>query len=462
MSDLTASLRIRAETSPADPNIMRFVLERDVQAGAQATFSDADAAQGAPLAETLFAIAGVKMIDVAGAVVAVVKAADSDWDTLKRPIADALRSSVQRSAAPLGLVAKAVGQARTDSEIRLAVQEVLDRQANPAIARHGGNVSVIDVRDGVISILMSGGCQGCASSAATLRGGVEKMIRAAVPEVRDIIDATDHSAGKTPYYGAARGNEPQPERPFPYRPIPAEAITREDDQFLISPDYLAPRLGMDVETLRAGLRSGEVISRSEAGTGVDAGKTRLIIRSSHRVWAGEIAADGTAREIPAPRAAAMAAVAGSVLRDRIRSYLANLPAADVPTTYGKLAHAMGLYLPGSIAKVTQALDATMVEDAENGAPFLASLVVSKVGHGNVAKGFLQQARVLGRGPGFGEDDRAYYKREFTGAVAMVTAISRGGPATGHTPASEKMARPMVLTQSEPSELLGVAGPKTAD
>jgi len=257
------------------------------------------------------------------------------------------------------------------------------------------------------------------------------MIRAALPEVRDIIDATDHSAGKTPYYGTGLGDEPQPERPFLYRPVPAGAITYEDGQFLISPDYLAPRLGMDVETLRAGLSSGEVVSRSEAGTGVDEGKTRLIIRSSHRVWAGEIAADGTAREIPAPRAATKAAEAGSALRDRIRAHLANLPAADVPMTYGKLAGAMGLYLPGSIAKVTQALEATMVEDAENGAPFLASLVISKVGQGNVAKGFLEQARALGRGPGFGEDDRAYHKREFAGAVAMVAAISRGEPATGH-------------------------------
>ena len=437
MSDLTASLRIRAETSVADPHSMRFVLDRDVQDGALATFPNAITAQGAPLAEALFAIAGVKMVDVSGAVVAVLKTVDSNWNTLKRLIADAIRSSLAQSTAPLGSLAKAVEQIRTDAEIRLAVQEVLDRQANPAIARHGGNVSVIDVRDGVASILMSGGCQGCASSAATLRGGVEKMIRAAVPEVRDIIDATDHSAGKTPYYGAARGDEPQPERPFRYRPVPADAITREDYQFLISPDYLAPRLGMDVETLRAGLRSGEVVSRSEAGTGVDAGKTRLIIRSSHRVWAGEIAADGTAREIPAPRAATKAAAVGSALRHRIRAYLANLPSADVPTTYGKLAGAMGLYLPGSIAKVTQALEATMVEDAENGAPFLASLVVSKVGHGNVAKGFLQQARVLGRGPGFGEDDRAYYKREFAGAVAMVTAISRGGPATGDEASNDR-------------------------
>jgi len=178
---------------------------------------------------------------------------------------------------------------------------------------------------------------------------------------------------------------------------------REEDQFLISPDYLAPRLRIDAETLRAGLRSGEVVSQSETGTGADAGRTRLITRSRSRVWAAEIASDGSA------------------LRDRIRAHLVSFSPADVPMTYGKLARAMGLYAPGSIAKVTKALESTMVEDAEHGAPFLASLVVSKVGQGNAAKGFLQRAHALGRGPDFGEDDRTYHQREFTAAGAMLTA-----------------------------------------
>ncbi|MFT4792498.1 MAG: Fe-S cluster biogenesis protein NfuA [Paracoccaceae bacterium] len=420
MSDLTAPPRIRAEASVADPHSMRFVLDRDVQKGAMATFSDAAAAQGAPLAEALFAIAGVKMVDVSGAVVAVIKTDDSDWSALKRPIADALRTVMAQSAAALGLGAKTFGQARTDAEIRAAVQEVLDRQANPSIASHGGHVSVTDVADGVVSMLMSGGCQGCASSAATLRGGVERMIRAAIPEVRDIIDVTDHAAGETPFYSVDAGDAQQPKRPLLYRPVPPDAILREDDQFFISPDYLAPRLGMDPETLRAGLLSGEVVSQSEVGAGADAGKTRLIIRSSRRVWAAEISADGAAHEVPAPRAATAAAAAGSMLRDRIRAHLAGLSAADVPLTYGTLARAMGLHAPGSIAKVTQALEATMVEDAGNRAPFLASLVVSKVGQGYVAKGFLEQARALGRGPGVGEDDQVYHQREFIGAVAMLT------------------------------------------
>jgi Fe-S cluster biogenesis protein NfuA len=419
MSDLTAPLRIRAETSPGDPHSMRFVLDRDVQDSALANFPDAAAAQGAPLAEALFAISGVKMVDVSGPVVAVVKTDDSNWGDLKRLIADALRVSVAQSSAPLGQSARTSGKARSNGEILLAVQEVLDRKANPAIAAHGGHVSVTEVKDGVVSMLMSGGCQGCAASAATLRGGVEKMIRAAVPEVRDIIDVTDHGAGETPYYSSGPSDEQQPKRPLLYRPVPPDAIMREDDQFLISPDYLAPRLGMDLETLRAAMQSGEVVSQSETGTEADVGKTRLIMRSSRRVWAAEIAADGTAHEIPAPRAAAKAATASSELRDGIRAHLTGLSAADLPMTYGQLARAMGLYMPGSIGKVTQALEATMVLDVENDAPFLASLVVSKVGQGNAAKGFFQQARVLGRGPGFGEDEQAYHQREFNGAVAIL-------------------------------------------
>jgi len=418
MSEPAVLLRIRSESSPADPHSLRFVVERDVQGGTGATFANAAAAQGAPLALALFAIAGVEKLDVAGAVVTVLKAADRDWVDLKPAIAQAIRDTIARSVAPLGQVAKAVGQVRTDDEIRAALQEVLDRQANPAIASHGGHVSVTDVRDGVVSMRMSGGCQGCASSAATLRGGVENMIRAAVPEVRAIIDVTDHAAGATPYYSAAPDGPAAEKRPLLYRPVPPDAIMWEEGQFLISPDYLAPRLGMDAQTLRAALQSGEVVSQSESGTGADSGKTRLIMRSSQRVWAAEIAADGTAHEIPAPRAAIKAAAAGTALRDRIRAHLIGLSAADVPLTYGQLARDLGLFMPGSIAKVTQALEATMVEDAESGAPFLAALVVSKVGDG-ATRGFHQQARALGHGPADGESDSAYHRREFRSASSLL-------------------------------------------
>ena len=82
-----------------------------------------------------------------------------------------------------------------------AVQEVLDRQINPGVGSHGGMVTLVDVRDGAAYLRFGGGCQGCAAVDVTLKHGVETAIRAAVPQVTAIVDATDHAAGTNPYYG---------------------------------------------------------------------------------------------------------------------------------------------------------------------------------------------------------------------------------------------------------------------
>ncbi|HEV7587747.1 MAG TPA: NifU family protein [Longimicrobium sp.] len=80
------------------------------------------------------------------------------------------------------------------------VQRVLDELVNPRIAAHGGAVELVDVTDDTIYVRMSGGCQGCSASAATLRQGVERMVKDEVPEVRDVVDLTDHESGANPYY----------------------------------------------------------------------------------------------------------------------------------------------------------------------------------------------------------------------------------------------------------------------
>lgn len=82
------------------------------------------------------------------------------------------------------------------------VREVLDDQVNPAIASHGGAISLVDVQGTEIYLEMSGGCQGCAMSRLTLRQGVERMLRQAVPEITAVHDITDHASGVNPYFEA--------------------------------------------------------------------------------------------------------------------------------------------------------------------------------------------------------------------------------------------------------------------
>ena len=84
-------------------------------------------------------------------------------------------------------------------EIADKVRDVLASQVNPAIAAHGGMISLVDVEETDVYVEMSGGCQGCALSRMTLRQGVERMLREAVPELTAVHDVTDHSSGENPY-----------------------------------------------------------------------------------------------------------------------------------------------------------------------------------------------------------------------------------------------------------------------
>jgi Fe/S biogenesis protein NfuA len=83
------------------------------------------------------------------------------------------------------------------------IRTVLDRQINPAVAGHGGRAELVGVTDaGVVSLRLSGGCQGCGQAAATLRNGIEVALREHIPEITEIVDVTDHAAGENPYITA--------------------------------------------------------------------------------------------------------------------------------------------------------------------------------------------------------------------------------------------------------------------
>lgn len=80
------------------------------------------------------------------------------------------------------------------------VTQLLDQAINPALGSHGGYATLVGVDGEVVYVTMGGGCQGCAASAATLREGIRRSILDAIPEVTDVVDATDHTAGENPFY----------------------------------------------------------------------------------------------------------------------------------------------------------------------------------------------------------------------------------------------------------------------
>ena len=87
-----------------------------------------------------------------------------------------------------------------DGTVEERVQQVLDQVVNPSIAAHGGRAELVRVEGDAALIRMDGGCQGCASAAATLSQGIDVAIRQYVPEILRVVDVTDHDSGANPYY----------------------------------------------------------------------------------------------------------------------------------------------------------------------------------------------------------------------------------------------------------------------
>jgi len=80
------------------------------------------------------------------------------------------------------------------------VQQIIDSKVNPGVASHGGHVSLVDVKENIAYLKFGGGCQGCGMVDVTLKQGVEVMLKEAIPELKGVMDVTDHAGGQNPYY----------------------------------------------------------------------------------------------------------------------------------------------------------------------------------------------------------------------------------------------------------------------
>ena len=413
MSDVATRRRIRAQASPADGQVLGFLLDEPLQTDAKVVYNTPD--DNAPLSQALFAVNGVRQIEISGTTIWVRKSAQADWASMKPAIATAIRAFLDETDMQLS-TGSSDRAANQDAELLRAVEELLEQQVNPSIAAHGGQITVERVEGTTVYLRMSGGCQGCAASSATLRQGVERMLRAALPAIDEIVDVTDHDAGLNPYYARPDG------KPAMLKPsLPDGVVGWQDGQIVVDPEYLAPRLGLTPETLRAGLHNGDVVGVTETGVDDEAGQTRIILRSPTRAWAAEIGPDGRAWEVPPPKPVEAAANGEQALAARVRRYLEELPSDAVPITYGSLARALGMWMPGSVGKVTRALETTMREDARANRPFIAANVVSRAGGKLPGKGFFDLARALSRGRQSGETDAEFHAKEMDRVSRMLSA-----------------------------------------
>jgi Fe-S cluster biogenesis protein NfuA len=182
---------IQTEETP-NPATLKFLPGREVMASGTLDFASATGAARSPLAERLFRVEGVERIFLGQDFVTVTKSGDRDWAVLKPALLGVIMEHFV-SGAPIllpetpGAESATAGEAQPeDDEIVAQIKELLETRVRPAVAQDGGDIIFQSFEDGIVYLHMQGSCSGCPSSTATLKMGIENMLRHYVPEVLEV------------------------------------------------------------------------------------------------------------------------------------------------------------------------------------------------------------------------------------------------------------------------------------
>jgi Fe-S cluster biogenesis protein NfuA len=181
---------IQTEPTP-NPATLKFLPGRAVLASGTLDMRDKSAAVQSPLAERLFGIAGVSGVFFGSDFISVTKA-DGEWHQLKPAILGAIMEHFMSDAPVLrgeqGTAASGEDEffAAEDTETVATIKELIETRVRPAVANDGGDITFRGFKDGVVYLDMKGACSGCPSSTATLRHGIQNLLKHYVPDVVEV------------------------------------------------------------------------------------------------------------------------------------------------------------------------------------------------------------------------------------------------------------------------------------
>src|SRR3954467_472317 len=180
---------IQTEQTP-NPATLKFLPGRTVIESGTANFPERGVtASRSPLAERLFQLPEVGGVFFGSDFIAVTKTEDSDWRQLKPAVLAAIMEHFTSGRPVLvgGPQAEnAAASSEEDDEIVAQIKELLETRVRPAVAMDGGDITFEDFEDGIVYLHMQGACSGCPSSTATLKAGIENMLRHYIPEVLEV------------------------------------------------------------------------------------------------------------------------------------------------------------------------------------------------------------------------------------------------------------------------------------
>ncbi|MBV7256304.1 NifU family protein [Pacificimonas sp. WHA3] len=183
-------MHVQTQTTP-NPATLMFQPGRQVSPSGTHDFASPEDAEASPLAAALFSLGDVTGVFLGSDFVSVTRdPAGADWVTLKPVILSVIVDHFASGAPVLNEVAAETGPAIEEdpdtADIRKQIMELLDDRVRPAVAGDGGDIVFHGFSDGIVYLKMQGACDGCPSSTATLKNGIENLLRYYVPEVEEV------------------------------------------------------------------------------------------------------------------------------------------------------------------------------------------------------------------------------------------------------------------------------------
>ncbi len=195
-------IAISSEVDKRNSAICRFTVNRTLHIGT-VSFDHKSQAEQSLLAQKIFEIEGITRVQLIGHLLVLSKTPEQEWEELIKHVEEILQAFLVSGLA--------LSQEQVEDRMMLIgrgtkekIQYLLAHKINPGVAAHAGFVELIDVKDNNVYIRLGGGCQGCGAADFTLRQGIEAILRKEVPEIRQVLDVTDHAAGLNPYYRPAK------------------------------------------------------------------------------------------------------------------------------------------------------------------------------------------------------------------------------------------------------------------
>jgi Fe-S cluster biogenesis protein NfuA len=177
---------IQTEETP-NPDSLKFIPGRVVLASGTASFNQSDDCKTSPFAKRLLSIDGITSVFFGNDFITISKQNDQDWYILKPSIIGIIMEQFV-AGLPVIIDKPDISQSMSVEEdpIVQQIKELIDTRVRPAVAQDGGDILFHSFENGIVYLKMQGACSGCPSSTATLKSGIENMLRYYVPEVEEV------------------------------------------------------------------------------------------------------------------------------------------------------------------------------------------------------------------------------------------------------------------------------------